>query len=266
MDIIEAIKARVSVRSYAREALTKEQAEALEKAIEEATSPFGGSVAIRLREFELHGAYKPSTYGIITGARDFLLMALGDDEASALSGGFMIEQVILRATELGLGTCWIAATFRGSDFERGVTWASDQSLRIISPVGMPAEKRSLKERLMRFAVRSAKRHPFGKLFFSNGFSTPLDIDSRYGEALEMMRLAPSSTNSQPWRATVDNDTVHFYYKPKSSLSVLDCGIGLCHFFVTERHNHRSGKFFRSAEAPTAPENWVYLTSYTECLD
>lgn len=263
MNIIEAIKARVSVRSYAGVALSKEQVEALEMAICEAKSPFGGSATIRLKEFELHGAYKPSTYGIITGAKNFLLMATGDDEASALSAGFMMEQVVLRATELGLGTCWIAATFRGSDFERGEKWPDGQSLRIISPVGVPAEKRSLKERLMRFAVRSSKRRPFGELFFSNGFSTPLDENSRYGESLEMMRLAPSSTNSQPWRATVQGDTVHFYYKPKSALSVLDCGIGLCHFFVTEQFNYHSGRFFRDADAPAAPDNWVYLTSYSE---
>ncbi len=263
MNLIEAIKARMSVRGYDGQPLTSEQIGILNSAICEAGSPFGGDVTIRLKEFDLHGSYRPSTYGTITGARSFILMALGSDDASALSGGFMMEQVVLRATEIGLGTCWIAATFRGSDFEKGERWDDGKSLRIISPVGIPAAKRSLKERLMRFAVVSARRKSFGELFFSDGFTKPLDETDRYAEALAMMRLAPSSTNSQPWRAISDGSTVHFYYKPKSALSVLDCGIGLYHFFATEQLRKREGKFFTAATPPAAPGNLIYLTSYTE---
>ncbi|MDE6116409.1 MAG: hypothetical protein K2O30_01230 [Duncaniella sp.] len=264
MDILEAIRTRVSVRSYSGAALTDEQAETLKSASHEISAPFGGSVTIRLKGFDLEGAYKPSTYGIITGAHDFLLMALGNDESSALSGGFLLEHVVLKATGLGLGTCWIAATFRGSDFEKGMTWNNGESLRIICPVGIPSAKRSLKERLMRFAVRSNKRNPFNELFFRDNFSAPLDDDNRFAQSLAMMRLAPSSTNSQPWRATVNGDTVHFYYKPKSHLSVLDCGIGLYHFVATERYHHRPGNFLHSPTPPSAPDDWIYLISYSTC--
>jgi len=58
----------------------------------------------------------------------------------------------------------------------------------------------------------------------------------------MMRLAPSSVNSQPWRALVVGDTVHFYYTPKSNLSLIDCGIGLCHFYEDERFHGHAGRF------------------------
>lgn len=264
MDILEAIRTRVSVRSYSGAALTDEQAETLKSASHEISAPFGGSVTIRLKGFDLKGAYKPSTYGIITGAHDFLLMALGNDESSALSGGFIMEHVVLKATGLGLGTCWIAATFRGSDFEKGMTWDNGMTLRIVCPVGIPSKKLSLKEKLMRFAVKSNKRKPFSELFFRDNFIAPLDDDNCFAESLSMMRLAPSSTNSQPWRATVNGDTVHFYYKPKSQLSVLDCGIGLYHFFATERHRHRHGNFLHTPIPPSAPDDWIYLISYSIC--
>lgn len=78
----------------------------------------------------------------------------------------------------------------------------------------------------------------------------------------MLRLVPSSTNSQPWCALVSGNAVHFYYKPKSPASVLDCGIGICHFYETEKFNGRSGKFSKVANAPNAPEDWMYLVSYT----
>lgn len=79
--------------------------------------------------------------------------------------------------------------------------------------------------------------------------------------LEMMRLAPSSTNSQPWRAFVSGNLVHFYYKPKSSVSVLDCGIGMCHFYEAEKYQSQAGEFFKSSDFPQPPENWKYIYSY-----
>ena len=79
----------------------------------------------------------------------------------------------------------------------------------------------------------------------------------------MLRIAPSSTNSQPWRALVDGgDTVHFYYKPKSPASVLDSGIGICHFHETERFNGHDGDFAKRDMAPAAPAGWIYLVSYS----
>lgn len=260
MNILEAIKERRSVRSYSGESLTEVQRMNLKAAIADAYSPFGGSMTIRLKEFDLRAGYKPSTYGVIKGATDFFLLGIGNDEASALSAGFRFERVVLRAWKIGLGTCWIAATFKGSDFERGETWPDGEELKIISPVGTPASK-SIMEKITRFTVGSNHRKPFEKLFFDGNFDQPLSPDSRYGEALEMMRLAPSSTNSQPWRALVVGDKVHFYYKPKSKASVLDCGIGFCHFYETEKFYDRAGEFYKDSDVPAAPDDWRYLYSY-----
>lgn len=260
MNILEAIKARRSVRGYNGEALSESLKQSLNKAIDESFSPFGGNVSIRLKEFDMRKGYKPSTYGVIKGASDFFLISMGDDEASALSAGFRFEQVVLKATELGLGTCWIAATFKGSDFERGDSRRAGEELRVISPVGFASNQRLI-EKFTRMTFGSSKRKPFDELFYTDNFTRPAEENSRFGESLEMMRLAPSSTNSQPWRVLVDGDVVHFYYKPKSKLSVLDCGIGLCHFYVTEAYNGNAGTFHKYENAPAAPENWKYLYSY-----
>ena len=42
---------------------------------------------------------------------------------------------VLKATELGLRTCWMTLTFKGSEFIKGSEMPADQPLRIISPVG-----------------------------------------------------------------------------------------------------------------------------------
>lgn len=260
MNIIEAMQQRRSVRSFDGQYLSAAVIEELNAAIAAMSSPFGGSVTVRLRQFDLRGGYKPSTYGMIKGATDFFLLGIADNQDSALTAGFAFEQVVLKAWQMGLGTCWIAATFKGSDFDRGQTWPDGQQLRIISPVGVAASQ-TLKEKITRLSLRSANRKPFDTLFFYNDFETPVPADNRFRQPLEMMRLAPSSTNSQPWRALVVGNTVHFYYLDKSAASVLDCGIGFCHFAETERFNGHSGRFETAGDAPVSPKDWIYLRSY-----
>ncbi len=105
MDILDAIKSRRSVRSFNGVALSESNRKILMDEVEQSSSPFGGNVTIRLKEFDIKDGYKPSTYGMIKGAVDFFLLGIGDDEASALTAGFRFEQVVLKAWQLGLGTC-----------------------------------------------------------------------------------------------------------------------------------------------------------------
>ncbi len=260
MNIIEAMKGRRSVRTFDGNGINTGQIAELEKAIAESYSPFGGNISIKLRKFDLKEGYKPSTYGMIKGAEDFFLLGIGADETSALSAGYSFEQVVLRAWQLGLGTCWIAATFKGSDFDKGIAWPDGEELKVISPVGI-AKRPSITEKLTRLTLGSKNRKPFDNLFFYTDFKTAVPVDDQFREALEMLRLAPSSKNSQPWRALVDGDTVHFYYKPKSPASVLDTGIGICHFHETEKFYGHKGDFFKIGRTQVPPENWRYIVSY-----
>lgn len=260
MDIIEAMKERKSVRSYNRKPLDRDMIDKLHKIIEHSYTLFGGEVSIRLKRFDLNSDFKPSTYGVIKGATDYFLLGIGEGEDSALSAGFRFEQVVLKAWELGLGTCWIAGTFKSSQFDKSEQWPGGQSLKIISPVGYP-EKRSFLEKMMRATVGSDKRKPFSDLFFEDDFKKSLNPNNKFRESLEILRLAPSSTNSQPWRALVDNDKVLFYYKPKGPISILDTGIGICHFYETEKYNNYKGSFEKESETPIPPEDWKYLISY-----
>ncbi|MDO4320490.1 MAG: nitroreductase family protein [Bacteroidales bacterium] len=261
MNIIEAMNECRSVRTFNGEPLGAELRKKLMQAIDEAKSPFGGNVTIRLKEFDLKGEYRPSTYGSIKGATDFFLLGLQETKESALTAGFRFEQVVLRAWELGLGCCWIAATFKGSDFDRGQTWPDGEQLRIICPVGVAAAKKGFLESITRLALGSKNRKKFEDMFFTDNFAKPYSRDGQFGEALEMMRLAPSSKNSQPWRALVTGNRVDFYFRYNNPASVLDCGIGLCHFWETENFYDRKGSFTPETDAPVALDNWQYLVSY-----
>lgn len=255
MDIIEAMRERRSVRTFDGRPLDEDAWRVLQLEAERARSPFGSQVDIRLQRFGLRDCFRPGTYGVIRGATDYFLVSFGNDELSALSAGYAFETVVLKAWQMGFGTCWIAGTFKRSDF--GTT----DNLKVVCPVGV-ADDMAFRERMMRIVMGSKKRKPFGTLFFNGNFNTPADAGGSFGLSLEMMRLAPSSTNSQPWRALVDGDTVHFYYLPKSRYALIDCGIGLCHFHLTELHSGRAGRFYAAEKPPQAPDGIAYLMSYT----
>lgn len=259
-DIVRLIQERKSVRSYEDFILAESQKETLLQSDNPADNPFGMDYTIRLKSFDVAAGFKPSTYGFIKGATDFFLMGIGEGESAMLAAGFGFEHVVLKATEMGLGTCWIGGTFKGSDFDINEGWPDGQSLKIISPVGKGAKPR-LMEKIGRKAMGSDNRKPFEKLFFTDRFTKALKPDSEFGEALGMMRLAPSSTNSQPWRACVENDIVHFYSAKNGGLSDLDCGIGLCHFYLFEKYSGRGGHFFKASDFPVSPEGWRYVYSY-----
>ena len=261
MNIIEAMKERRSVRSYDGKPLDEEKIAELHKAIKESYTLFGGKLSIRLSSFDLEGDYKPSTYGVIKGASDFFLLGMGDGEDSALTAGFQFEQVVLKAWQMGLGTCWIAGTFKGSQFDKDEKWEEGENLKIICPVGLPVKQRIM-EKVMRFTIGSQNRKSFSELFFYKDFQTPLSEENKFSQSLEMLRLAPSSTNSQPWRVLIDEDKVRFYGKIRNIISVVDCGIGICHFYETEKYNGFDGNFGKEKEVPTPPDNWKYITTYS----
>lgn len=260
MYIEEIIEKRKSVRSYTDKEITSAQKDDLLQAAREIENPFGNDYTVKLKSFDLEAGFKPSTYGFIKGASEFFLVAIGKDIKAQLAAGFGFEYVVLKATEMGLGTCWIGGTFKGFDFDKGENWSQDQSLKIISPVGYAAQPRLL-EKLGRKAMGSDNRKPFDKMFFTKGFSESLYPENEFAKALRMLRLAPSSTNSQPWRACVEDDTVHFYLAKTGELSYIDLGIGLCHFYLTEKSENESGDFFTSDRYPKSSEGWKYVCSY-----
>ena len=144
---------------------------------------------------------------------------------------------------------------------------ADEVMPVASPVGYPANKKSIRESLMRKSLKADDRLPFDKLFFENDFGHSLSSGSAFYDALQMARLAPSATNKQPWRAVVIGDTVHFYElktmkdNPLIDIQKVDIGIALSHFDLTEKENGHSGRFAELDPQLDLPDKTQYIISY-----
>ena len=172
--IREPVEKRRSIRTYEPRPLSAEVRKQLMTFAEAADNPFGVPVRIGLIETERSDQpRKLGTYGVIKGAGSFLGIVVPQEPLGLEAAGYALEKVVLYATHLGLGTCWLAGTLNREGFTRAMQTGENEWMPAITPVGYPAAKPSFHEQLMRSSMKSARRKPWGELFFRGDFHTPL---------------------------------------------------------------------------------------------
>lgn len=256
---------RKSVRSFTGESLKNEDREALELFIQSQTNPFNVPVDFRLLKAKEHNLSSP----VIVGDEFYLAAKVKRCKYNEIVFGYSFEHVCLYAESLGLGTVMLAASLSRAAFEKAMDVQEDEVLPVASPVGYPAQKKSIRESLMRKGLKADKRIPFEQLFFDKQYGDQLTASTAgiFADALEMARWAPSAGNKQPWRAVVSDDTVHFYEEksmkdsPLGDIQKVDVGIALAHFDLTMQEEGYNGHFADADPGIALPKNVQYIISY-----
>ncbi len=248
---------RSSVRTYENRGLSTNEKDQLNTYIDNLTNPFSIDVTFRLLEKTVSAdGEKLGTYGVIKGAENYIGASAADKELALEALGYSFENLILYATSLGLGTCWLGGTFNRSGFAAAMNLKEGDLFPCISPVGYPTGKKRTLESVMRWVAKSGQRKEWNELFFKQEFSQPLTkVEAGdFAFPLEMVRLAPSAVNKQPWRIVQDKDTYHFYLtrtlkkdNEKIDLQRVDIGIAACHFHLAALEKGLPGKFQKLVE-------------------
>ena len=280
MSITEIIKKRRSVRTYLAQPLSPEISELLRRFFSLLSGPFGGTVRFNLIESDLArkgSNAKLGTYGVIRGATTYVVAVVKKSDRDLEDFGYSLEKAILYATSLGLGTCWLGGTFKKGEFGKAVEQKDHEILPCITPIGYPSSRVGLIDSAMRFAAGSKSRKGWEELFFRDNFSHRLsESDSgNYVIPLEMVRLAPSASNKQPWRIVKDNNKIHFYLQHTKGYAKLmpydlqrvDMGIAMCHFEMTAKELGIDGKWLiNEPKSINTPQDTEYVVSWIEALD
>jgi hypothetical protein len=248
--VSETIRRRFSCRSYARQAIDPELHKRLEERIADPQSgPFGTKVRFALlaaTEEDRQALQGLTTYGMIKNAPAFLCAAMPHGDRNLEDVGFLMESLILLATEMGLGTCWLGGTFNRSRFAEQIALGRDEALPAVTAVGHIARRARAIDGLIRLGVGADKRLPWERLFFDRALDTPLSREAAgdYAIPLEMVRLGPSASNRQPWRIVREADSWHLYLERTPSylrrhdgaqtadMQRIDMGIAMCHWQLT----------------------------------
>lgn len=111
MELMEAVRARHSVRNYTARPIEGEVLKALEEEIAACNREAGLHIQLvrdEPRAFDSTLAH----YGSFTGVRNYLAMIGPRDGDLMEKCGYYGERIVLRAQMLGLNTCWVALTFK----------------------------------------------------------------------------------------------------------------------------------------------------------
>jgi nitroreductase len=243
--------------------------------------PLGGEARFQLVagwEEDLRELRSLGTYGFIKGATGFIVGATGSDGKHLEDFGYLLEKIILFATDLGLGTCWIGGTFTRTSFARKIEVSEHEMVPSVASVGYIAKKPRRIDGLIRKGAKADNRLPWEDLFFHNNFENSLKRENagEYAEALEMVRLGPSASNHQPWRVVKAGEKWHFFLKRTpgynerllvkltgmADLQRIDMGIALCHFELTARELGLSGRWVKEEPDIHKPDgNYLYTASW-----
>jgi nitroreductase len=276
--ITTTIRRRYSCRSYNEQPISTGEQEQLGNCL---AALHGGPLGTPLRyqlaaasEQERDGLRGLGTYGQIKGAPGFIIGAAGPGEMNLEDYGYGMEQAVLCATALGLDTCWLGGGFTQSSFARKIGRQPAEIIPAVAAVGHAAEAARQRDR-SRLRVQADQRLPWDRLFFREAFDNPLTVEQAgdYGMALEMVRLAPSAKNKQPWRLVQAGNDFHFYlqrtpgYGPGTltfkllhvaDLQRMDMGIAMCHFELATQEAGLAGRWVRADPGLEVPDE---LTRY-----
>ncbi|WP_329886173.1 nitroreductase family protein [Pseudoramibacter sp. HA2172] len=262
----DVIRARKSVRTFDGRDLSPAHRAELERAMAGTPRLLTTPVTFRWLDAESDRLSSP----VIAGARTYLAGKVKTQPLAAAAYGYSFEHLLLSAVALGLGTVWIAGTLDRPAFEAAMALQGDEMMPAASPVGYAA-KRSIRERAMRRAVKADTRLPFERLFFVGDFASPLapDAAGNWADPLEMVRLAPSAVNKQPWRVVIDGQRVHFYecrsrrISKEAALDIqqVDLGIALCHFELAAKEAGLRGHFASADPGIACPDHTTYVLTY-----
>lgn len=264
--ITESIRKRRSVRTFDGREIGQSETDALEAFTQTIANPYAIPVEYKLLNAKAHGLSCP----VVSGTDLYVGGKIKRLPHANEAFGYSFERLVLFAQSLGIGTVWLGGTMNRSAFEAAMELNNDEMMPCASPLGYPSEKMSLKETMMRKAIKADERLPFEKLFFDGSLDTPL-LKEKAGvlaHPLEMVRLAPSAVNKQPWRIVVVDHTVHMYLKRSKGFAAsavdmqkIDMGIALCHFDLAAKEAGLNVAFTVSDPRLANSEGTEYIASY-----
>lgn len=237
MELKEMIYARRSVRKYMDEPLKETELRELRYAFGRFKPLYPGiRVRWEILEKEQVRLFMPWK------APQMMVVYSEKKEGYLENVGFLFQQMDLYLQSVGIGSCWVGlGKPRYQNEEDGAEFVI----------------------LMAFGKTQGTPLRIGSADFKR--KTLAQIADREDFTLEPARLAPSSTNSQPWFFVHEEDAVHAYMATDGlrkhtmigTMNRIDMGIALAHMYVANEDRFR----FFCADAPKK-DGYQYIGSFT----
>lgn len=194
MEIIELMKERHSVRQYTDKKIEKEKREVLNTLIAKINQKAGLHIQMIYDEPKCFNSMM-AHYGKFDGVNNYIAL-VGEKSKSDESLGYYGEQIVLKAQELGLNTCWVAMTHGKSKAQ------IDKGEKMVCLISLGYGKTA-------GAAHKSKR-------LSEVCNYKKDMPEWFLSGMEAALLAPTAMNRQKF---------YFELLPDNSIKIT-CGKGL----------------------------------------
>ena len=162
----------------------------------------------------------------------------------AANAGFLLEQMDLFCSAMGIGCCWLG----GSKPNKKAAPVDGLEYVIMLAFGKPTEE------LQRKSAAEFKRKPLAEISDVKGAD----------ELLEAVRTAPSGINNQSWYYRGDAGKIDAYYAKSmltDQMNQTNVGIGLCCLWLSAMHQNKQVELVYEASSETkAPKGHKYVIS------
>ncbi|MBU3097715.1 MULTISPECIES: nitroreductase family protein [Clostridium] len=225
--MLQAIKLRKSIRNYKDSVVSPQHIQNIKTIINEA-KPLFDNIPMEVLLIEDGTKITDTFKGLISKytkvkAPHYLAFTSEIQEGHLENIGFIGEEIVLKLTGLGIGTCWLGSAIKQDLFKTLFTVREKQSYIILVAFGYPVKPLE--------QVVTRKRFDKSKLITST-------FDPKYEPIIQSLIDAPSSINSQPWKLAINNNKFDLLLENRNILSKkilkdtnhIDMGIGLSHLY------------------------------------
>lgn len=214
MELIEAIRARHSVRKFTDQPIETTKVATLRAEVEKNNAESGLNIQLVLDEPKCfsNGMWK---YGQFSGVKNYFVMAGPKGKEAEEKIGYYGEKLVLLAQTLGLNTCWVGLTYK--KIPGTYTLRDGDTVHCVIALGygtIPGVQHPLK--------------PVEQFYESNGLPPKW-----FQDGMEAAMLAPTAVNQQKFKFILHEGNK---VETKTGFSMagytnIDLGIVKCHFEI-----------------------------------
>lgn len=242
MNLKRAIEKRESRRTYINMPVAPIILEKLQNAAWECNKSGKLNIQIITEDGEAFEQFKKS-YGLLSGVKNYIALA-GKKEDPNLDEklGYFGESLVLLATSLGLGTCWVGGTYDKAKCKCELK--DDEELKCVIAFGNTKEKNTVKENVIK-KLAKRKTKDIKDMIVSSGNPPNWVID-----AMKYVVMAPSAMNRQPVTFYYSEGLISAKVKDVSTLQLIDLGIAKLHFEIGASNgnwNFGNGSIFQQSD-------------------
>lgn len=216
----EAIEKRISHRCFSKEPVRASDVLQIQKWTAEVNEESGLDIEYLADGSEAFNGIKKS-YGMFSNVRSMLVMkGCSDDETLDVKIGYYGEDLVLKMTQLNLGTCWVGGTYDSSSF------SVPDGEALVCVIVFGTIRKTIKDVLIRAVIRSKNRKSIEERTVADA-KLPEEVIN----GMEAVRLAPSAVNRQAPTLHYAHGQISMDVDASVKFNLVDLGIAMRHFEI-----------------------------------